>query len=86
MTKASKLYASLMANPNQAIRFRDLEALLRAFRFVHKRTEGSHRHYTHPKVPRPFPVQPDKGGKDAKRYQVRQFVAMVERYELSITK
>jgi predicted RNA binding protein YcfA (HicA-like mRNA interferase family) len=84
MTKPAKLYASLLANPNQIIAFRDFERLLRAFGFELDRTEGSHRLYVHPNVPRPLPVQPAKGGKDAKPYQVRQFLVMVRSYELGM--
>jgi predicted RNA binding protein YcfA (HicA-like mRNA interferase family) len=45
-------------------------------------TTGSHRQYVHPKVPRSFPVQPD--GKDAKRYQIRELLELVEAYGLYI--
>ena len=80
MTQIEKLYARLMANRRQAISFRDFERLLRAFGFDHIRTTGSHRQYVHAKVPRPFPVQPD--GKDAKPYQIREFLELIEEYGL----
>jgi predicted RNA binding protein YcfA (HicA-like mRNA interferase family) len=82
MTRTSKLYAWLLANRNGTLPFRDLERLLAAFGFQHARTIGSHRQYIHRSVPRPFPIQPS--GKDAKRYQVDQFLDMVEEYDLSI--
>lgn len=66
MVKPSKLYEKLLVSPGQGVAFRDFERLLRAFGFMLDRTVGSHRQYVHPKVPRPFPVQPE--GKDAKRY------------------
>ncbi|MEO8723302.1 MAG: type II toxin-antitoxin system HicA family toxin [Sphingobium sp.] len=50
--------------------------------FRHDRTKGSHRQYVHPSIPRPFPVQPD--GKDAKRYQIRELLELVERFGLYI--
>jgi predicted RNA binding protein YcfA (HicA-like mRNA interferase family) len=53
-----------------------------AFGFDLDRTTGSHRQYVHPSLARPFPVQP--GGKDAKRYQVREFLELVEAYGLHI--
>jgi predicted RNA binding protein YcfA (HicA-like mRNA interferase family) len=56
--------------------------LLRALGFEHDRTTGSHRQYVHPKVPRSFPVQPD--GKDAKRYQLRELLELIEEYGLHI--
>ena len=72
MTRIDKLYARLLANPRATISFRDFEKLLKAFGFEHARTTGSHRQYAHPKLARPFPVQPT--GKDAKLYQVREFL------------
>jgi len=80
MTQIEKLYARLLTNQRQSIAFRDFEALLKAFGFELARTTGSHRQYVHPFVPRPFPVQPE--GKDAKRYQVREFLELVEQYSL----
>lgn len=82
MTQLAKLYAALVADPRGAISFRDFERLLRAFGFAHARTNGSHRIYTHPAVPRPFPVQPS--AKDAKRYQVREFLDLVEAHHLDM--
>lgn len=82
MTKTSKLYEKLVANPRGIISFRDFERLLRAFGFVLDRTVGSHRQYVHPIIPRSLPVQPL--GKDAKRYQVREFLELVETYGLHI--
>ena len=82
MTRVAKLYERLLANPTVIIAFRDFEKLLRAFRFEHVRTVGSHRQYVHPKVPRPLPVQPD--AKEAKRYQVREFLELVEEHGLYI--
>lgn len=81
MTKPSKLHADLLANPSRIISFRDFEALLRAFGFVHKRTVGSHRHFRHPDVPEILTVNP---GKDAKRYQVRQLLDIVQAYGLKL--
>lgn len=82
MVKPAKLYALLMQSTNRTVSFRDFEKLLRAFGFEHDRTVGSHRQYVHPKVPRPLPVQPT--GKDAKRYQVREFLELVEEYALKL--
>ena len=38
--------------------------------------------YSHPLVPRPFPIQPE--GKHAKRYQVRELLELIETYGLHI--
>ena len=80
MTKPDKLYHQLLSSSSRSISFRDFERLLRAFGFELDRTAGSHRQYVHPALQRAFPVQPS--GKDAKRYQVREFLELVERYAL----
>lgn len=82
MVKPSKLYAQLIQASNRSVAYRDFEKLLGAFGFTLDRTSGSHAIYIHPLIPRPFPVQPD--GKDAKRYQVREFLELVEQYSLYI--
>jgi predicted RNA binding protein YcfA (HicA-like mRNA interferase family) len=83
MTKPSKLYDQLLANPGTTISFRNFERLLSAFGFELDRTVGSHRQYVHPDLRRTFPIQPS--GKDAKRYQVREFLELVEHYGLHLT-
>ena len=82
MTKVDKLYQQLLASTSRTISFRDFERLLRAFGFELDRTAGSHRQYVHPAIHRAFPVQP--GGKDAKRYQVRELLELVESYALHL--
>lgn len=82
MTRISKVYERLLANPRAVISFRDFERLLSAFGFTLARTTGSHRQYVHSRLTRPFPVQPT--GKDAKLYQVREFLELVEAYGLHI--
>lgn len=82
MVKPHKLYAQLLQSASRSISFRDFESLLAAFGFEHARTTGSHRQYVHPAIPRSFPVQPD--GKDAKRYQVRELLELVEQYGLKL--
>jgi predicted RNA binding protein YcfA (HicA-like mRNA interferase family) len=62
------------------ISFREFEALLKAFGFRLVRVTGSHRMYWHERASRPLSVQPD--GKDAKRYQVRMLLGMID--ELSL--
>ncbi|MGV1014615.1 MAG: type II toxin-antitoxin system HicA family toxin [Methyloceanibacter sp.] len=64
------------------ISFRDFESLLIGLGFSLRRQKGSHRIYVHPDLHRPFPVQPD--GRDAKRYQVRQLRAMIEKFNLAL--
>lgn len=82
MVKPSKLYALLLQSTGRSIAFRDFIALIEAFGFVHDRTKGSHQSYTHPQCRRPLVVQPM--GKDAKRYQVRELLDMIEEYGLTL--
>ncbi len=82
MTQIAKLFSRLAANPRLAISFSDFERLLRSFGFEHVRTTGSHKQYVHPDIPRPLPVQPE--GKNAKPYQVKQFLELIANYGLYI--
>jgi predicted RNA binding protein YcfA (HicA-like mRNA interferase family) len=82
MVRISKLYAQLLIDSRATLAFRDFERLLEAFGFRLDRTRGSHRQYVHPGAPFVLTVQPD--GKDAKRYQVRQFLDMVAEFGLSM--
>lgn len=82
MTKIDKLYARVLANPSHAISFRDFVTLIEAVGFRHARTKGSHRSYIHAACPKLLVVQPK--GKEAKRYQVREFLDMIEEYGLGL--
>ncbi|MGA1800445.1 type II toxin-antitoxin system HicA family toxin [Sphingomonas sp. 4RDLI-65] len=82
MTQIAKLYAWILANPRSSISFRDFQRLIEAFGFVLDRTAGSHHLYKHEVVPFPVSVQPR--GKDAKSYQISQFVAICAKYQLSV--
>jgi predicted RNA binding protein YcfA (HicA-like mRNA interferase family) len=76
MVKPSKLYQQLLSGRAGIISFRDFVRLLEAFGFRHHRTNGSHQVYGHPRLERPLIIQPI--GKDAKAYQVAQFLDMIE--------
>lgn len=82
MTQIAKLYARLLDNPKLSLSFRDFVALVVAFGFTHQRTKGRHRSFDHPDCPRLLVLQPN--GKDAKRYQVREFLDMIEEYGLKL--
>ena len=64
------------------IRFDDLAALVRAFGFLLSRISGSHHIFTHPRIPELVNLQDVRG--QAKPYQVRQFMKLVERYNLQL--
>ena len=82
VTRISKLYARVLANPRASLSFRDFERLLKAFGFLWVRTAGSHRQYVRPGVAEVLTVLPE--GKDAKRYQIARLLAIVDEYDLSI--
>ena len=64
------------------IRFDDLTALVRAFGFRLSRISGSHHIFTHPGIPELVNLQDVRG--QAKPYQVRQFMKLVEKYNLQL--
>jgi predicted RNA binding protein YcfA (HicA-like mRNA interferase family) len=82
VTKPAKLYALLLQSTNRSVDFRDFIAMIEAFGFVHARTKGSHRSFAHPTCPKLLVLQPI--GKDAKRYQVREFLDIVEEFGLTL--
>lgn len=82
MTKPVKLYALLLQSTDRSVDFRDFIAMVEAFGFEHSRTKGSHRSYVHPACDALLVVQPK--GKDAKRYQVREFLGIVEENGLTL--
>ena len=66
----------------QNVSFEDFCELLEGLGFRLVRTVGSHRHFGHPALPEPFTVQPRRG--DAKPYQLRQFLRLIDRYNLRL--
>jgi predicted RNA binding protein YcfA (HicA-like mRNA interferase family) len=83
MVKPAKLYALLLQSTDRSVSFRDFVALVEAFGFVLQRTKGSHQSFAHPECPRLLVIQPL--GKDAKRYQIREFLDLVEKYALNLS-
>lgn len=80
MVRPAKLYSLLLQSTDRDIAFRDFVKLLEAFGFEYSRTKGSHQSYTHPDCPKLMVIQPK--GKDAKRYQVRELLDLVEAFGL----
>lgn len=64
------------------IRFADITGLVRAFGFKLSRTSGSHHIFTHPGIPELVNLQEVYG--EAKPYQIRQFMKLVEKYNLRL--
>ncbi len=64
------------------IAFGDMRRLVEAFGFRHSRTSGSHHIFTHDDVPELVNLQEVSG--QAKPYQIRQFLKLVEEYNLQL--
>ena len=83
MTRKQKLYQRLINNQKN-VNFNDLIAVVEAFGFALDRIKGSHRVYKHHDVTSEFLVLLlDKNGQ-AKPYQIKQFLRLVEAYNLSM--
>jgi len=79
-TKRKILQRILAGSKN--IRFSDMINLVEGFWFRLSRAEGSHHIFIHPDIPELVNLQEVKG--QAKPYQMRQFLKMVERYSLKL--
>jgi predicted RNA binding protein YcfA (HicA-like mRNA interferase family) len=60
--------------------FQDFVDLVEAFGFREVRVRGSHHAFGHPGIPQLVNLQPQRG--EAKPYQIRQFLRLVESYNL----
>ncbi len=74
MTRIAKLYAKLLAG--RSLTFAEFQTLIVAFGFELDRIKGSHHVYKRAGLIDRVNAQPK--GKDAKPYQVRQFLDMIE--------
>jgi predicted RNA binding protein YcfA (HicA-like mRNA interferase family) len=79
--KKRKLFQKLMSG-SKNISFSDVVLCIEAFGFVLTRVNGSHHIFVHPGVPQLINLQNVDG--KAKPYQVRQFLQIVERYDLKM--
>ena len=80
MNKRKLLQKALAGSRN--IRFGDMVSLAEAFGFRMARVSGSHHIFEHPDLPEIINLQDWKG--QAKPYQVRQFLELVEEYRLQL--
>ena len=79
--KRRKLLQKAISSPKN-VRFDEMATLMEAFGFRLSRTKGSHHIFVHPEVQELVNLQ-NVGGK-AKPYQIRQFLRLVERYNLTM--
>ncbi|MCL4262329.1 MAG: type II toxin-antitoxin system HicA family toxin [Anaerolineae bacterium] len=80
MNKQKLLEKILSGSKN--VRFNDFVRLVEAFGFELARVNGSHHIFEHPNVPEVLSLQNHKG--QAKPYQIRQFLQLVEQYNLEL--
>ena len=80
MSKQKLLKKILAGSKN--VRFDEMAALINAFGFELARVSGSHHIFIHPTVDELLNLQNVNG--QAKPYQVRQFLKLVERYNLRL--
>jgi len=77
-----RLLQRLAQGALQIVAFRDMVSLVEGFGFRLQRTTGSHHIFVHPNVPELVNLQDVRG--EAKPYQIRQFLRLVERYSLRL--
>jgi predicted RNA binding protein YcfA (HicA-like mRNA interferase family) len=75
-----KLLQRIAAGGHANVRFADLQRLAEACGFELQRVAGSHHIYVHAEIDAVLNLQDARG--QAKPYQVRQFLRIVERYDL----
>jgi predicted RNA binding protein YcfA (HicA-like mRNA interferase family) len=77
-----KLLKRLSQGAITNVAFSDLRSVVEALGFELRRVSGSHHVFAHPAVRKPLNLQPVHG--QARPYQVRQFLRLVERYDLKL--
>ena len=81
MRSRRKLLAKAISSPAN-LRFSEACALARAFGFHLSRVNGSHHIFAQQSIPELLNLQEVEG--KAKPYQIKQLLAIVERYNLSL--
>ena len=81
-SRRADLWGRLLAGDLWNVGFAEFCRLVEAFGFELRRVSGSHHIYRHPGVPRPLSLQPRE--REAKPYQIRQFLEMVEEFGLTM--
>lgn len=79
--KKRKLLEKALTGP-KSMRFNEMVTLVEAFGFRLSRVSGSHHIFAHPQVRELVNLQNVDG--QAKPYQIRQFLQLVERYNLEL--
>lgn len=82
VSRARKILTAARNNP-AGLRFSELQRLSEAAGFVLDRINGDHFVYVRHGIADIINLQPIKGGK-AKPYQVRQVLALIDKYDIEI--
>lgn len=77
-----KFHRRLKSGSLRNVRFAPFCRLVEAFGFQLKRVSGSHHIFSHPDITEAVNIQEVSG--EAKPYQIRQFLRLVERYNLKL--
>ncbi len=80
--KRRKLLRRLSEGQLKNVAFGDMINMVEGFGFQLVRISGSHHILTHPDIPELVNLQEVKG--EAKPYQIRQFLRLIERYNLRL--
>ena len=75
-------FITRLLNNRKNVRYNDFVILVEAFGFIHTRSDGSHNIFKNDEVAEIINIQNEKG--EAKPYQIKQFLAIVEKYSLQM--
>ncbi len=76
-----KILAKILGG-SKNVRFNEFEVLLKGFGFELARINGSHHIYNRDDIPEIINIQNKKG--QVSPYQVKQFLALIEKYNLTL--
>jgi predicted RNA binding protein YcfA (HicA-like mRNA interferase family) len=77
-----KLLTRLARGAVSNVAFDDMRRLVEGLGFELRRVNGSHHVFVHPEIPELINLETVHG--QAKPYQIRQFLRLVERYDLKL--
>jgi len=80
--KPRRLLKRLSEGQLRNVAFGDMINMVKGFGFRLERVSGSHHIFIHPAIPELVNLQEVRG--EAKPYQIRQFLRLVERYNLKL--
>lgn len=80
--KPRRLLKRLSEGQLRNVAFGDMIHMVKGFGFRLDRVSGSHHIFIHPAIPELVNLQEVRG--EAKPYQIRQFLRLVERYNLKL--